>query len=197
MRIVLIIVFVCGPACAGAARLMVLGDSLSNAYNMPREDGWVARVAETLEPGHEIVNASISGETTAGALARLPGLLEARQPDVVLVELGGNDGLRGLPPAQVRANLDAVLAVVGEAGAEALLMQIRLPPNLGPVYIERFEGLYRELADSHGIRLLPFFLDDLYDRPGMLMADGIHPTAAAQAEMAAAMLPVLRQVLED
>lgn len=176
---------------------MVLGDSLSNAYGLSRAEGWVARVAEELEPAHEVVNASVSGETTAGARTRLPGLLETHRPDAVLVELGGNDGLRGLPPGQVRDNLDHIIAAVREAGAEALLMQIRLPPNLGPVYIERFEAVYPELAGRHDIQRVPFFLDDLYDRPGMLMEDGIHPTAAAQAEMAGTILPVLRTALED
>ncbi|MEE4304204.1 MAG: arylesterase [Wenzhouxiangella sp.] len=163
-----------------AATVMVVGDSLSDAYSIPRESGWVHLLSERLDGEHEVVNASISGETTAGAVTRIDGLLERHDPDVLLIILGGNDGLRGLSPAQTEDNLAALIEKGKSAGARVGLMQIRLPPNLGPVYIERFEAVYPRLAERFDVELLPFFLEDIFQRPGMLQDDGIHPTAQAQ-----------------
>jgi acyl-CoA thioesterase-1 len=163
-----------------AATVMVVGDSLSDAYSIPRESGWVHLLSERLDGEHEVVNASISGETTAGAATRIDGLLERHDPDVLLIILGGNDGLRGLSPAQTEDNLAALIEKGKSAGARVGLMQIRLPPNLGPVYIERFEAVYPRLAERFDVDLLPFFLEDIFQRPGMLQDDGIHPTAQAQ-----------------
>ncbi|WP_376696936.1 arylesterase [Wenzhouxiangella sp. EGI_FJ10305] len=180
-----------------AATVMVVGDSLSDAYSIPRESGWVHLLSERLDGEHEVVNASISGETTAGAVTRIDGLLETHRPDVVLIILGGNDGLRGLSPTQTEDNLAAVIEKGKSADATVALMQIRLPPNLGPVYIERFEAIYPRLAERHDVELLPFFIDDIFDKPGMLQDDGIHPTVEAQPLMLEAVWPKLQSLLAD
>lgn len=182
-------------APVNAARVMIMGDSLSDAYSIPRESGWVHLLSERLDGEHQVVNASISGETTAGAAARIDGLLKQHEPDVLLIILGGNDGLRGLPPSQVEDNLAAVIEKGKASGATVALMQLRLPPNLGPTYIERFEAVYPRLAERFDIKLLSFFLEDLYRRPGMLQEDGIHPTAAAQALMLEAVWPDVSSLL--
>lgn len=184
-------------SAAQAERIVILGDSLSDAYNMPREAGWVHRLDERLGDAHEVIDGSISGDTSAGAVARIDGLLDAHQPQVLIVILGGNDGLRGLPPSALEDNLAELIERGGTAGAKVALMQIRLPPNLGPVYIERFEGVYPALAERYGLELIPFFLDDLFDRPGMLMDDGIHPTEAAQPKLADFMEPWVRELLAE
>src|SRR6056297_3366633 len=179
-----------GVGPANADRVVVLGDSLSDAYNMPREAGWVQLLDRRLGPAHSVIDGSISGDTSAGAVSRIQGLLEAHEPQVLIVILGGNDGLRGLPPSRLAENLAEVIERGRAAGARVALMQIRLPPNLGPVYIERFEAVYPALAERYGIELIPFFLEDLFDRPGMLMDDGIHPTEAAQPKLADIVEPV-------
>ncbi|NEZ03347.1 arylesterase [Wenzhouxiangella sp. XN201] len=182
---------------AHAATVMIVGDSLSDAYSIPRESGWVELLSERVDGEHEIVNASISGETTAGAASRIDGLLEAHRPDLLLIILGGNDGLRGLSPAQTEDNLAAVIEKGKSAGATVALMQIRLPPNLGPVYIERFEAVFPRLAERYDIELLPFFLNDVFDQPGMLMDDGIHPTVEAQPLMLEAVWSGLEALLSE
>lgn len=181
---------------AAAEKMLVLGDSLSDAYNIPREEGWVSLLEVTLGPDHEVVNASISGETTAGAAERIDELLDTHRPDLLLVILGGNDGLRGLSPGQIRDNLAAIIESARAADAQVKLMQIRIPPNLGPVYVERFEGIYPELAERFGLTLLPFFLEDLFDRPGMMMDDGVHPTVRAQPLMLERVLPGIESALD-
>lgn len=182
---------------AYAERIAILGDSLSDAYDMPREAGWVHRLDERLGEAHEVIDGSISGDTSAGAVSRIDGLLETHQPHVLIVILGGNDGLRGLPPSALEENLAELIERGRAAGAKVALMQIRLPPNLGPVYIERFEGVYPRLAERYDIELIPFFLEDLFDRPGMLMDDGIHPTEAAQPKLADFMEPYVRELLGE
>ena len=182
---------------AQAERIVILGDSLSDAYNMPREAGWVHRLDERLGDQHQVIDGSISGDTSAGAVARIDGLLETHQPQVLIVILGGNDGLRGLPPSALERNLAMLIERGSQAGANVALMQIRLPPNLGPVYIERFEGVYPALAERYDLELIPFFLDDLFDKPGMLMDDGIHPTQAAQPKLADFMEPRVRELIAE
>jgi acyl-CoA thioesterase-1 len=188
---------VLGPSPAMAERVVVLGDSLSDAYNMPREAGWVARLDRRLGEAHTVVDGSISGDTSAGAVSRIDGLLATHEPDVLIVILGGNDGLRGLPPARLKANLATLIERGRDAGAEVALMHIRLPPNLGPVYIERFEAVYPALAERYDVPLIPFFLADLFDEPGMMMDDGIHPSEAAQPALADFMEPHVRALIEE
>lgn len=180
---------------AQATMLLVVGDSLSDAYNMPRESGWAHLLSERLGDDYSIVNASISGETTAGAAHRIDDLLKSHQPHVLLVILGGNDGLRALNPRQIENNLASIVEKGKRAGAGVALMQIRLPPNLGPVYVERFEAVYPRLADRFDVTLVPFFLEGIFDQPGMMMADGIHPTIQAQTEMLDNLWPHLQALL--
>ncbi|TVS11667.1 MAG: arylesterase [Wenzhouxiangella sp.] len=181
---------------AQANTLLIVGDSLSDAYNMPREAGWAALLSERLGGDYTVVNASISGETSAGGVRRLPGLIEQYSPNWLLIILGGNDGLRALNPAQLASNLEEMIVKAREAGIDVALMQIRLPANLGAAYLDRFEGLYPELAARHEALLLPFFLENLFDRPGMMMSDGIHPGEAAQPYMLEAIWPEVKQWLE-
>lgn len=163
---------------------------------MPREDGWAYRLSERLGEAYTIVNASISGETTAGAASRIDGLVAKHQPDLLLIILGGNDGLRALSPDQIESNLASIIEKGKDSGAQVALMQIRLPPNLGPTYIERFETIYPRLAARFEITLVPFFLNDLFDQPDMMMDDGIHPSRRAQPEMLDRLWPHLVSMLE-
>lgn len=188
------LVLATAPSSAGT--VLVIGDSLSDAYNMPREAGWAHLLSERLGEDYQVVNASISGETTAGGLHRVEGLLESYRPDLLLVILGGNDGLRALNPRQIESNLAAIIEKGKGQGTRVALMQIRMPPNLGPAYVQRFEAIYPRLAEQHGIALLPFFLDELFDQPGMMMADGIHPTIEAQPLMLDQIWPALEPLLE-
>lgn len=179
-----------------AAELLIVGDSLSDAYSIPAESGWVTLLARELGERHEVINASISGETTAGARVRMDDLLARHAPDLVLIILGGNDGLRGLPPAQLQDNLAALIEKGKAAGAEVALMQVRLPASLGPVYIQRFEAVYERLAKEWSISLLPFFLGFISEQPELLLADGIHPGEQAQLLMLEAVRPFLVERLE-
>jgi len=192
----LVLTLMAAPALAGSTTVLVIGDSLSDAYNMPREAGWAHLMSERLGDDYRVVNASISGETTAGGVRRLDGLLDELQPQVLIVILGGNDGLRALSPRQIEDNLAAMIEKGKAAGATVGLMQIRMPPNLGPAYVRRFEAIYPRLAEEHGVELLPFFLDDLFDQPGMMMPDGIHPTPEAQPKMLERLWPAIEPLLE-
>ena len=163
--------------------ILVLGDSLSAAYGMEVSESWPSLLQERLEAeglAYEVFNSSIAGETTQGGLARLPRLLEKQRPAVVLIELGGNDGLRGLPLEVTRSNLASMIDQSRAIGAAIILSEIRIPPNYGRTYTEKFNGLFHELAEQDGVTLLPVLLQDIALEPGMMLPDGIHPTAAAQ-----------------
>ena len=162
--------------------ILVMGDSLSAAYNLPTSAGWVSLLEERLKKQTNwlVVNASISGETTSGGLTRLPGLLRQHQPDLVLLELGANDGLRGLPPKLISNNLEKMLTLSQESGAKVMLIGILLPPNYGPAYLAQFEQTYPNLAKKHQLPLVPFLLEGVADKPSLMQADGLHPTAEAQ-----------------
>ena len=149
-----------GPAQAqaSAARVLVLGDSLSAAYNMPTEAGWVALLEARLGDAGDVVNAAIGGETTAGALARLPAALERHSPDVVVIALGGNDGLRGVPLGEFRANLEAMITRARQSGARVVLAGVRLPSNYGSAFIERFRAVYADVAAQTGVAYVPKIL---------------------------------------
>ena len=174
--------------------MLVLGDSLSAAYGMPLSAGWVSLLEQRLKDANRpwrVVNASISGDTTGSALKRLPTLLELHEPKVVIIELGGNDGLQGKPVDTIRSNLRDLVVVVRDAGARAALIRMRIPPNYGQYYAGRFEGLYREVADGEEIPLLRFELEQLAMTDGMMQPDGIHPAPEAQARMLDAVWPDL------
>lgn len=150
------------PAYAFGGVILVLGDSLSSAYGLDVQTGWVQLLQARLDAqnaDYHVVNASISGDTTNGGAARLPSALEKHQPDVVVVELGGNDGLRGLPLSVTRANLERIIVESQTAGARVLLLGMRLPPNYGPAYTDAFHAIYQDLADRYGVARVPFLLD--------------------------------------
>lgn len=168
---------------ADGKTIVIVGDSLSAAYGMELSESWPSLLQQRLDQdGHayRVFNSSIAGETTQGGLTRLPRLLEQHEPEIVIVELGGNDGLRGLPIEVTRGNLSSMIEQSLAAGAKVLLAEMRIPPNYGRTYTEQFNGTYAELAGQHGIVLLPFLLQDIALEPGLMQADGIHPTAAAQ-----------------
>ena len=160
--------------------LLVVGDSLSAAYGIPQEAGWVTLLSQRLGGQARVVNASISGETTSGGASRLAGLLEKHHPDIVILELGGNDGLRGLPPQQMQANLDRMIEQSLASDAEVLLVGIDIPPNYGQAYRDAFGQVFQKLADEYQLPLLPFLLDGVALQPELMQDDGIHPTAEAQ-----------------
>ena len=181
------------------AAVLVVGDSLSAAHNIPAASGWVnllqQRVKQQIKAPPAIINASISGETTAGALTRLPGLLEKHRPSVVVIELGGNDALRGLTPAQLRGNLEKMIVASQKAGAKVLLLGIDVPPNYGPAYRQRLRQTYAELAKQYDVPLLPFLLEGVALKPNLMQADGLHPTAAAQPQVLDNVWPLLKPLL--
>ncbi len=176
----------------------MLGDSLSAGYGIDVRRGWVALLQQQLRQagyGHVVVNASVSGETTGGALARLPRALQVHRPAVVIVELGGNDGLRALPPADLQRNLSAIARASRQAGAKPLLLGMQLPPNYGPEYTRRFAAAYPAVAKAERATLVPFFLEGIAEQPAMFQADGIHPVEAAQPALLRNVWPALRQLL--
>ena len=203
MRRLCLLLLLCLPwlpaAAAEAPRsLLVLGDSLSAAYGLPAGSGWVdllqARLARE-RPGWRVVNASISGETSHGARRRLPALLAQHRPALVIIELGGNDGLRGLSLAALRDNLLAMTRAAQAEGAKVLLAGMHLPPNLGPAYTQTFHATFQEVARQTGAALLPFLLADIATREGLMQSDGIHPTAEAQPLILENLWPALHPLL--
>lgn len=163
--------------------ILVWGDSLSAGYGLQTQQAWPAllakRISETRLP-HKVVNASISGETTAGGRSRLPAALQSHKPSVVIIELGANDGLRGLPANAMAANLQAMIDASRQAGAKVLLVGMRMPPNYGPDYTSRFENAFRDLAKANKTRLVPFMMEGFADKRNYFQQDGIHPVADAQ-----------------
>jgi acyl-CoA thioesterase-1 len=163
--------------------LLVFGDSLSAAYGLRADQGWVAQLQKRLETqgyGYRVVNASVSGETTAGGRARLQRALSQHQPELVILELGANDGLRGLPVNDMRSNLEAMVATIQATKARLLLVGILIPPNYGPKYTSSFSQVFRELARQKQVPLVPFLLDGVALRSNLMQADGLHPNAEGQ-----------------
>lgn len=183
---------------AAPPKILVLGDSLSAGYGIDIRRGWVALLQQQLRQagyGHVVVNASVSGETSAGALARLPRALQLHRPKVVIIELGGNDGLRALPPADLQHNLAAIARAARAAGAKPLLLGMQLPPNYGPEYTRRFAAVYPAVAKAEKAAVVPFFLASIATQPALFQADGIHPVEAAQPQLVQAVWPALRKLL--
>ena len=183
---------------ASAATLLVLGDSISAGFGLDTRLGWVNLLQQRLNAqglDYQVVNASISGDTSAGGLARLGPLLSEHQPTLVLVELGGNDGLRGQPPAQLQQNLAAIIQQSQASGARVLLLGMQLPPNYGARYNQLFMQVYTQLAASEKIALVPFFLKGVGGVPALMQGDGIHPTAAAQPQLLDNIWPQLQPLL--
>ncbi|AYF87139.1 arylesterase [Pseudomonas sp. JS3066] len=183
---------------AMAGTLLVVGDSISAAFGLESSQGWVALLEKRLaEKGYEqrVVNASISGDTSAGGLSRLPALLAEHKPELVIIELGGNDGLRGQPPAQLQQNLAAMIDSAKAQGASVLLLGMRLPPNYGARYTNAFAKVYSSLATEKQVPLVPFFLDGVGGVPEMMQADGLHPRAQAQPRLLDNLWPTLEPML--
>lgn len=179
------------PACASEPpTLLIVGDSLSAAYGMDAADGWVALLGERLAArgyDHRIVNASQSGATSRGALSLLSRALEKHRPEIVVIEIGANDGLRGLPLTALRSNLETMIAKARAAGAQVIVAAMRIPPNYGASYAEKFHALYREVSDDTGAVLVNGFLESVALDPSLMQADRVHPNERAQ--------PILLDVL--
>ena len=188
------------PALARADPvILVVGDSISAGFGIPVQQGWVALLQQEVKkdvPQAQVVNASISGDTTVGGLNRLPALLLQHQPDLTIIELGGNDGLRGMPLQRIRGNLQRMIALSRQAGSDVLLLGMQIPPNYGARYSEGFRTLFTSLAEQENTLLVPFLLDGVATRPELMQADGIHPQAAAQPQMMNAVLPLILDWLE-
>ena len=202
MKRLFVLFVLIGAWCSAKAEtpvILVFGDSISAGYGLERVDqGWVALLQTRLkdqEYGYQVVNASVSGETTAGGLARLPRALILHRPGIVILELGGNDGLRALPVAQMRANLAGMIDLATAAGAKVLLLGIRMPPNYGPEYTEQFRLCYSDLARDKKLPLVPFLLKDIALDPALMQADGIHPNALGQPRLLDNVWPMLAPLL--
>jgi acyl-CoA thioesterase-1 len=184
----------------GEPVVLVLGDSLSAGYGLPRDSGWVWLLARRLgERGfpHKVVNASVSGDTTAGGLTRLPALLERRPPTVLVVELGANDGLRGIAFDEIDANLTRLVRLGKESGAQVLVVGSRLPPNYGAAYTDRFQALFKTLAEREQVAWVPRLLARVAEDWGLMQADGLHPTAEAQPRILDNVWPDLEPLIRD
>jgi acyl-CoA thioesterase-1 len=180
--------------------IVVLGDSLSAEYGLDRDTGWVALMRKRLAqsaPDYNVVNASISGETTTGGKTRLPAILARVHPGAVIVELGANDALRGIPLTLSRSNLGSIIESSQAAGAKVLVIGMRIPPNYGPDYSEKFFQTFAELAKQYDTAYVPFLLDGLVDDPSLFQADQIHPTAAGQPRMLDNVWPALKPLLKS
>jgi acyl-CoA thioesterase-1 len=185
-------------AAPASQTILVLGDSLSAGYGLNEDEGWVALFKQKLKRegfSQTVVNASVSGETTAGGLARLPALLQRHRPQLVLIELGGNDGLRALPLKAMRANLEQMISLSRQADAVPAVFEMRIPSNYGAAFADAFYKSFAEVARSQKATLVPFFLAPIVGRPGQFQEDGIHPSAAAQPQMLDAAWPTLKSVL--
>ncbi|MCL6700948.1 arylesterase [Pseudomonas sp. SAICEU22] len=188
----------CMAQNAAAGTVLIVGDSISAAFGLDTRQGWVSLLEQRLKTegfDDKVVNASISGDTSAGGLARLPALLSAHKPDLVILELGGNDGLRGQPPTQLQQNLAAMIDSSRASGAKVLLLGMQLPPNYGRRYTDAFARVYSTLAEEKNVPLVPFFLKEIGGVPGMMQGDGLHPSVAAQGKLLENVWPTLKPLL--
>ncbi|MGH8276254.1 MAG: arylesterase [Steroidobacteraceae bacterium] len=185
-------------AAAADRTILVFGDSLSAAFGLPPEQGWVALLTQRLQAqgyGYRLVNASVSGETTEGGLERLPRALQLHRPGIVILELGGNDGLRGLPLSDMRENLAQMVLLSLAAGARVLLAGIRIPPNYGPRYTGEFARVFPELATQYHLPLVPFLLEKVALDPTRMQPDGVHPNARGEPPVLDTLWPYLKPLL--
>ena len=184
---------------ASPRTILVFGDSLSAAYGIRPEQGWVVLLTQRLQTqgyGYQIVNASVSGETSDGGLERLPRALQLHQPELVILELGANDGLRGLPIAPAHENIAQMIRLSQGAGAKVLLLGIRIPPNYGPRYTNEFERMYPDLAAQYHLPLVPFLLQPIALDPAHMQADGVHPNASGEPFVLDTIWPYLKPLLK-
>lgn len=183
---------------ATAGTVLIVGDSISAGFGLDTREGWVALLEKRLKQegfDDRVVNASISGDTSAGGQARLPALLAAHKPDLVILELGGNDGLRGQLPTQLKQNLASMIEQARKAGAKVLLLGMQLPPNYGVRYTQAFARVYSELAEEKNVALVPFFLEGVGGHPELMQADGLHPSVGAQGQLLENVWPTLKPLL--
>ena len=188
----------CMAQNAAAGTVLIVGDSISAAFGLDTRQGWVSLLEQRLKTegfDDKVVNASISGDTSAGGLARLPALLSAHKPELVILELGGNDGLRGQLPTQLQQNLAAMIDSSRASGAKVLLLGMQLPPNYGRRYTDAFARVYSTLAEEKNVPLVPFFLKEIGGVPGMMQGDGLHPSVAAQGKLLENVWPTLKPLL--
>lgn len=198
LRVLCVLMMLMLPATGSAATIMVYGDSLSAGYGLPRQAGWTNLLLQRLHDenfDYKIVNASISGETTLGGKNRIAQALSAHKPEIVIVALGANDGLRGQSLDAMRANLDAIIQTCVKRKVRVLLVGMRLPPNYGAAYTEKFHAIFRDLAQRRKLPLVPFLLEGFADNAALFQADGIHPTAQAQPLMLDNVWKILRPML--
>lgn len=188
------------PVYASQQTILVYGDSLSAAYGLPQQQGWVALLQQKLQQKNQparIINASISGETTSGGLSRIDDALAKFKPNVVILELGANDGLRGLPIKTTRLNLEAMLKKIKKTGAKVLLLGMKMPPNYGASYTSEFSAMYPQLAQAHRASLVPFMLENVAAKPELIQDDGLHPNAKGQAIILDNIWPHLAPLLKN
>lgn len=187
------------PALVSAKTILILGDSLSAGYGIDAKQGWVHLLQQRLDQQypkqHKVVNASVSGETTSGALARLPKLLQTYKPEVVVIELGGNDGLRGQPPQMIQKNLVQLVQLSQQQKAHVLLFGMKIPPNYGTSYSKAFENNYKLVSQQYKVKLLPFFLEGVAGQKHLIQNDQIHPNAKAQPLMLNLAYPYIKGAL--
>ena len=182
-------------ASAKPVRMLIWGDSLSAAYGIPVEKGWVNLLKSKLGQGTKIINASISGETTQGGLTRLPAALEQHRPDVLLLELGANDGLRGISTKVMHNNLNEMIEMAQVKGISVALLGIKIPPNYGISFTKKFEGVFSGLAEKYKLPFIPFFLEDVATDYELMQMDGLHPNVKAQPIILKNVMPIIKQVL--
>ena len=186
-----------------AETIMILGDSISAGYGIRPEQGWVYKLQQRLNTGpyvkgaHRVLNASVSGETSTGALSRLPNLLKTHQPDVVVVELGGNDGLRGQPPQLMAQHLGRIIALSQQKNARVVMLGMKIPPNYGTAYTQAFEQVYPQVNRQYNVPLMPFFLADIAGNNRLMQADRIHPNADAQDILLNHAWPLIKSTLSN
>ena len=191
------------PAIASTQTILVFGDSLSAAYGVPQGQGWVALLEQKLAlnkldmASYQVVNASISGETTSGGLARFSASLARHKPNIVILELGANDGLRGLPITEMQVNLKQMITQAKTAKVKVLLIGMKIPPNYGLKYTKNFSAAYTSLAKQHNTALVPFLLEGVAGKPALIQADGLHPIAAAQPQLLDNVWKVLAKMLNN
>ncbi|MEE9327841.1 MAG: arylesterase [Cocleimonas sp.] len=175
-------------------KILVWGDSLSAAYGIPVDKGWVNLMRQKLGEGYKITNASISGETTQGGLTRLPAALKRYQPDIIIIELGANDGLRGIPPTVTKRNLKKMIEKAKQNNIKVLLLGMKIPPNYGIAYSKQFEKVFAELAKNYKLPFVPFFMEDIVGKLNLFQEDELHPTAEAQPFLLKKVMTLLKDV---
>ena len=194
-----IVMFSLSPMLVSAKTIMIVGDSLSAGYGIQPQQGWVYLLQKRLDQQypkpHKVVNASVSGETTSGALARLPKLLQTHKPQIVVIELGGNDGLRGQPPQMIQKNLGQLVQISQQAKAQVIIFGMKIPPNYGTAYSKAFENNYKMVSQQYKVKLLPFFLEGVAGKKDLVQNDQIHPNAKAQPILLNTAYPYIKSSL--